>query len=116
MAARLERVAKDYEAAGFSVAARQVKRFARKLLRKGLISEDLPPTEYRAVLWDYREGQPGGGGLDSTLSYDQLPKTEWFNCPEDAEEAGRTLNARSGYDFFVRIENNRPPIDAKPVK
>lgn len=116
MATRLERVAEDFEAAGFSDAANQLKRFARKLLRKGLVSEDLPPTKYRAVLWDYPEGRPGGGGPDSTLSYEQLPKTEWFNCPEDAEEVGRTLNARTGYDLWVRIENNRPPIDAKPVK
>lgn len=59
---------------------------------------------YRAVLWDYPEGQPGGGGIDSTLSYEQLPKTAWHMARADAEADGTTLNAACGYDFFVRIE------------
>lgn len=59
---------------------------------------------YRAVLWDYPEGEPGGGGPDSTLSHEQLPKTDWYHSREAAQEAGRALNARCGYDFFVRIE------------
>lgn len=59
--------------------------------------------KYRAVLWDYPEGEPEGGGLDSTLSYDQLPKTKYYDSYEDALMAGNELNARCGYDFFVRV-------------
>lgn len=62
-------------------------------------------TRYRAVLWDYPEGEPGGGGLDSTLSYDQLPKTDWVDSREKALKAGEELNRRCYYDFFVRIES-----------
>lgn len=62
--------------------------------------------KYRAVLWDYPEGEPGGGGLDSTLSYEQLPKTKWYKSYEDALKAGEKLHANLGYDFFVRIEED----------
>ena len=41
---------------------------------------------YRTVLWDYREGQLGGGGIDGTLSYYRLPKAEWFGSEEEALE------------------------------
>ena len=34
---------------------------------------------YRAVLWDYLEGEPGSGAPDYTLSYEQLPKTDSFH-------------------------------------
>jgi len=60
--------------------------------------------KFRAVLWDYGEDSPGGGGLDSTLSYEQLPKTKWFDRYEDALEAGKKRNAECGYGFHVRIE------------
>ena len=68
--------------------------------------------KYRAVLWDYPEGEPGGGGPDSTLSYEQLPKTEWYDSYEDALRAGKELNARCGYDFFVRIEEEETDEEA----
>ena len=70
---------------------------------------------YRAVLWDYPEGSPGGGGPDSTLSYEGLPKTEWKPTREKAEQDGERLNAQGGNDFWVRLEeeevdeDNRPP-------
>lgn len=60
---------------------------------------------YRAVLWDYAEDEPGGGGIDSTLSYEQLPKTEWFGSKEEAFAAGEELSKDCSYDYFVRIES-----------
>lgn len=73
---------------------------------------DLPPGDYRppktrycAVLWDYPEGEPGGGGPNSTLSYEQLPKTEWFDSRAEALKAGEELNREWGNDFYVRIES-----------
>ena len=78
---------------------------------------------YRAVLWDYPEGGPGGGGSDSTLSYEQLPKTKWWRTREAAQEDGENLNAKYGHDFFVRIEEEdqaeeekgkMPPISSTP--
>lgn len=62
-------------------------------------------TVFRAVLWDYPEGEPGGGGPDSTLSYDELPKTDWFSTQEEARAAGNVLNRECGDDFFVRVES-----------
>jgi hypothetical protein len=59
---------------------------------------------YRAVLWDYSEDEPGGGGPYSTLSYEQLPKTEWRRTREAAQEDGENLNAKCSNGFFVRIE------------
>lgn len=59
---------------------------------------------YRAVLWDYPEGEPGGGDFNSTLSYEQLPKTDWRGTRKAAQEDGKGLNAEHDYDFFVRIE------------
>jgi len=68
---------------------------------------------YRAVLWDYPEGQPGGGGPESTLSYDQLPKTEWFYASEAAYEAGEKLRRQGGgSDFYIRIEEEE--IEKEP--
>lgn len=64
-------------------------------------------VQYRAVLWDYPEGEPGGGGLDSTLSYEELPKTEWVGSKEEALAAGEELNQSCYYDFFVRIERDQ---------
>lgn len=61
-------------------------------------------TRYRAVLWDYPEYEVGGGGPYSTLSYDGLPKTEWFASEEEALRAGEELNQVWGLDFFVRLE------------
>jgi len=59
-------------------------------------------TKYRAVLWDYLEGQPGGGGPDSTLSYDALSKTGWFPSKQNALIAANELNKFG--DLYVRIE------------
>ena len=66
--------------------------------------------KFRAVLWDYPEGEPGGGGSDSTLSCDQLPKTDWCETLGDAQIAGERLNREScGGDFFVRTEEETWP-------
>ncbi len=61
-------------------------------------------TRFRAVLWDYPEGRPGGGGPDSPLTYDELPKTTWCDSREAASTAGEELNRAFDYDWFVRIE------------
>lgn len=71
---------------------------------------------YRAVLWDYPEDEPASAGLYSTLSYEQLPKTEWYESYEDALEAGKKLNARCGYDFFVRIEEDGSEKNTKMLE
>lgn len=59
---------------------------------------------YRAVLDDSEPGGPGGGGPNSTLSYDQLPKSEWCTTIEEAQQKGNEMNRERGYDWFVTIE------------
>jgi len=67
--------------------------------------------EYRAVLWDYPENSPGGGETESTLSYDELPKTEWCATQAEAlEEADKLNHAGHQYaDFYPRIEEREKP-------
>lgn len=71
--------------------------------------------KYRAVLWEYPEGEPGGGDWGSNLSYDELPKTPWYKTKQIALEAGKVrLKIYYGTefgDFYVRIEEYHEVIN-----
>ena len=64
--------------------------------------------QYRCVLFDHPNGQPGGGSIESTYSYDELPKTKWVSDPHKAKRHGEHLKcslAHTDYaDFFIQLE------------
>src|SRR4051812_47550343 len=59
-------------------------------------------TRYRAWLNEYDPSGPGGGGSDSTLAWEQVPKTDWYDEHQEAQAAGDELNKT--WDWYVQIE------------
>ena len=65
---------------------------------------------FRAVLGDCAEGQPSGGGPDSTPTREQLARTGWCRTLGDAQIAGECLNREACcLDLFVQVEEEPWP-------
>jgi len=100
----MERMIEEYNISNFGKFIREYERYLKKGCHGKLV-------QYRAVLHDYPQGEPGGGGIESTLGYGELPKTEWIFDLQRAKRQGEYLKRQFAgtdfSDFYVHLEGKQ---------